>query len=360
MGLDAGWWRGKRVFVTGHTGFKGSWLAIWLQRFGAQVTGYALPPAAQPNLFEDARVGAGMDAVTGDVRDLQRLRTEMRRAAPQIVLHLAAQSLVRYSFDHPLETFATNITGTANVLEAVRATPSVRAVVVVTSDKCYAPGADDDRRHAEDDALGGPDPYSASKAGAELVTAALRAALFAPNAATGAAAIATARAGNVIGGGDWATDRLMPDLLAAFSAGRPARIRNPHAIRPWQHVLDPLRGYLLLARRLVESGDAFARAWNFGPPESHEKPVAWVADTAAACFGGGARWEPDAGAHPKETSTLRLDSGVAYRLLAWRTALGLPEAIEWAAAWHRAHGSGADARELVERDIARYQSAVAA
>lgn len=357
MALDAGWWRGKRVLVTGHTGFKGSWLAIWLQRLGASATGYALPPGSAPNLYEVADVGSGMDSVIGDVCDVQRLRAAMERAHPEIVLHLAAQSLVRYSFDHPLETFATNVAGTANVLEAVRQTRSVRAVVAVTSDKCYAVAADD-RRHAEDDPLGGPDPYSASKAGAELVTAGLRGALFAPRAADGAPAIATARAGNVIGGGDWATDRLVPDLLAAFAAHRPARIRNPGAIRPWQHVLDPLRGYLLLARRLWESGDAFAQAWNFGPPQSHEKPVAWIADAAAADFGGAARWERDAGDHPKETATLRLDSTKAYRLLGWQTALALPEAIKRTTTWYRAFGTGAHARELVERDIAQYETAV--
>jgi CDP-glucose 4,6-dehydratase len=357
MALDAGWWRGKRVLVTGHTGFKGSWLAIWLQRLGAAVTGYALPPATAPNLYDAARVGSSMDGVMGDVRDVQQLCAVMERSQPEIVLHLAAQSLVRYSFAHPRETFETNVIGTANVLEAVRQTPSVRAVVAVTSDKCYAVSAAD-RRHAEDDPLGGPDPYSASKAGAELVTAGLRAALFAPRSAAGAPAIATARAGNVIGGGDWAMDRLLPDLLAAFAAHRPARIRNPGAVRPWQHVLDPLRGYLLLARRLCESGDAFAQAWNFGPPESHEKPVAWVADTAASEFGEGARWERDASDHPKETATLRLDSAKAYRLLAWRTALALPEAIKRTTAWHRAFDAGAQARELVEREIAQYESAV--
>jgi CDP-glucose 4,6-dehydratase len=359
MALEPGWWRGKRVLVTGHTGFKGSWLAIWLQRMGAHVTGYALAPATTPNLYESAQVGARMDGVMGDVRDLERLRSEMTRTSPEIVLHLAAQSLVRYSFDHPLETFATNVAGTANVLEAVRGSKSVRVVVAVTSDKCYAAGADD-RRHAEDDPLGGVDPYSASKAGAEFVTAAFRAALFSPRAHAGAPAVATARAGNVIGGGDWATDRLMPDLLAAFTAHRPARIRNPHAIRPWQHVLDPLRGYLLLARRLWESGEAFSQAWNFGPPESHEKPVAWVAESAAASFGDAARWEIDAGDHPKETATLRLDSAKAGRLLAWQTALELSEAVAWTTVWHRAFGAGTRARELVENDIARYESAVGA
>jgi CDP-glucose 4,6-dehydratase len=357
MALEPQWWRGKRVFVTGHTGFKGSWLAIWLARLGARVTGYALAPATEPNLYEAAQVGSGMDAVLGDVRDLERLSAQMKRARPDIVLHLAAQSLVRYSFDHPLETFATNVAGTANVLEAVRGSPSVRVVVAVTSDKCYA-ATSEERRHAEGDALGGADPYSASKAGAELVTAALRAALFAPRTVAGAPAIATARAGNVIGGGDWAPDRLLPDLLAAFAARRPARIRNPDAIRPWQHVLDPLRGYLLLARRLWESGEAFSQAWNFGPPASHEQPVAWVADRAAASFGDGARWERDAGDHPQETKTLRLDSAKAYRLLAWQTALDLSDAIEWTTAWHRALGAGAGARELVEGDIARYGSLV--
>jgi CDP-glucose 4,6-dehydratase len=357
MDVDAGWWRGKRVLVTGHTGFKGGWLALWLARLGSHVAGYALAPATQPNLYEAAQVGSRMESLVGDVRDRERLRGAVERIQPDIVFHLAAQSLVRYSFGHPLETFATNVVGTANVLEAVRHAPSVRAVVVVSSDKCYAPS---DRRHAEDDALGGVDPYSASKAGAELVTTAMRASVFGSAAAGEKPAIATARAGNVIGGGDWATDRLVPDLLAAFASRRPARIRNPHAIRPWQHVLDPIRGYLLLAHRLWKSGDAFAQAWNFGPPASHEKPVAWIADRAAASFGEGASWERDTDDHPGETATLRLDSSKAKTLLGWQTALDLPEAIEWTAAWHRSLRAGARAQELVEADFTRYESAVRA
>jgi len=359
MALDGSFWRGKRVFVTGHTGFKGSWLSIWLARLGSRVTGYALPAATSPNLYEAAAVASDIDGRTGDVRDLESVIAHARRVEPEIVFHLAAQSLVRYSFEHPLETFATNVAGTANVLEAVRQTPSVRVAVIVTSDKCYAL-SNDDRRHSEDDALGGADPYSASKAGAELITAALRSSLFVSRAGAHASAVATARAGNVLGGGAWARDRLLPDLLAAFAAGTPASVRNPDAVRPWQHVLDPLRGYLLLAQRLWNSGREFSEAWNFGPPPSHEKPVSWIADEAAARWGAGARWQRDAGRHPAESSTLRLDSAKANDRLAWRTQLALPRAIEWTTSWRRAFEAGDKARDLVERDISRYESAVAA
>lgn len=358
MAVDAAWWRGKRVALTGHTGFKGSWLACWLARLGAQVSGLALAPAERPNLYEDAAVSSSIDGRIGDIRTLDDVVGMMRSANPEIVFHLAAQSLVRYSFEHPLETFATNIAGTANVLEAIRQTPSVRAAVIVTSDKCYAPAGD--RRHPEDDPLGGADPYSASKAGAELATAAIRSALFAPRPGALVAAVATARAGNVIGGGDWAQDRLMPDLMASFASRKPARIRNPDAIRPWQHVLDPLRGYLMLAQRLWNSNGVFTTAWNFGPPASHEKPVSWVANEAASHWGAGARWEHDSRQHPKETPTLRLESRRAYDLLGWRTRLALPDAIEWTTAWHRAFAAGNRARDLVEADIELFESAVVA
>src|SRR4051812_24320220 len=271
--VQAAFWRGRRVLVTGHTGFKGSWLCLWLHALGAEVTGFAGPPPTEPSLFDAARVHEGLTSLTGDVRDLGRLVDVLRRARPEVVVHLAAQPIVRRSHREPVETFATNVLGTVNLLEAVRtAAPDVRAVVSVTSDKCYR-NVGTERGYREDDALGGRDPYSSSKACQELVSAAYRDTYFA-----GATALATARAGNVIGGGDWAQDRLVPDLMRAALAGRPVTVRSPDSVRPWQHVLNPLSGYLRLAERLWDDGDAFAEAWNFGPEAQDARPVAWMVE----------------------------------------------------------------------------------
>jgi CDP-glucose 4,6-dehydratase len=350
-------WQGKRVLVTGHTGFKGGWLAIWLRRMGAEVAGYALPPEGDPNLFAAARVGEGIAHVEGDLRDGERLAAAFAAHRPEVVFHLAAQSLVRRGYREPVETFDVNVLGTARLLEAVRGCPDTRAVVVVTTDKCY-----DNREwewgYRETDALGGRDPYAASKACAELVTSAYRAS-YLPGDGDRAVAVATARAGNVIGGGDWAEDRLVPDLLAAFAAGRPALVRSPDAVRPWQHVLDPLAGYLALAERLWTGGAGFAEGWNFGPDERDARPVAWVADRLAAAWGGGASWERDPQPGPHEATWLRLDASRARERLGWRPRLALGEAldwvVEWHRAWHRSRGAaGADARAATEEQIERY------
>jgi CDP-glucose 4,6-dehydratase len=348
LGLTPSFWSGRRVFVTGHTGFKGSWLCLWLARLGARVHGVGLDPD-QRGLFRAARVHDGMSDVRADVTDAARVAAELHVSEAEIVLHLAAQALVRRSYDDPLLTYRTNVYGTAAVLEAVRQTPAVRAVVVVTSDKCYDQHRDKER-FSEEDALGGDDPYSASKAGAELVVAAYRTSYW--KDARAFPRVASARSGNVVGGGDWSKDRLLPDLIDAFAAGRPAIIRNPDAVRPWQHVLDPLRGYLMLAQRLCAGdGGAFARAWNFGPQPASEWQVRAVADRAAACYGADAVWRRDARVHPPEAEMLRLDSSLAAERLGWRASIPLRLAIERTIRWHQAFAAGTPARDLTFADI---------
>ncbi len=334
---DLSFWRGRRVFLTGHTGFKGSWLTFWLAELGAEVCGYALPPDTAPNLFEDVAIGGLCRHVLGDVRDLSRLAHAMHDFAPDIALHLAAQPLVRRSYREPVETFATNVQGTVHFLEACRAVPGLAAAIVVTTDKVYADRGDA-RPHAEAGGLGGHDPYAASKSCAELVAASYRESFLAD---TGCA-VATARAGNVIGGGDWSPDRLIPDAARAFAAGEPLRVRNPGAIRPWQHVVEPLSGYLVLAERLATEGALFAEAWNFGPDADQMLTVADIADGFCAAWGPGARWiaapEPDA---PRETATLALASDKAGRRLGWAPRMGAAEAVAATAAWYAAHARDA-------------------
>jgi CDP-glucose 4,6-dehydratase len=352
--MDPRFWSGRRVFVTGHTGFKGSWLSLWLQRHGAIVAGYALAPETRPNLFTLARVDEGMESTIGDVRDLAALGAALGRFRPEVVLHLAAQSVVRRSYEEPVETYATNVMGTVNLLEAVRRCPGVRAVVVVTSDKCY-----ENREwpwgYRENEPMGGRDPYSSSKGCAELVVCAYRAAFF-PEAA-GAAAIASARAGNVIGGGDWTRDRLVPDILRAIGEGGPVPIRNPDAIRPWQHVLEPLGGYLQLSERLHRDGHAFAGAFNFGPHDADCRPVRWIVERLAARWSD-ARWEiAAAGTQPHEAHFLKLDSSLAAARLGWRPRWNLARALDAIVAWHEAHLRGDDARGIVLDQIRDFESA---
>jgi CDP-glucose 4,6-dehydratase len=356
-------WQGKRVFLTGHTGFKGGWLALWLTKLGAEVRGYALDPATEPNLFTVARIGSAVDDVRGDIRDAATLEAAMREFAPEVVFHLAAQPLVRLSYEDPIGTYETNVIGTARVLDTVRRTASVRAVVCVTTDKCYE-NKEWVWGYRESDPLGGYDPYSSSKACAEIVAAAYRQSYF-PVAGLGrsgghSTAIATARAGNVIGGGDWSTDRLIPDLVRGFLAGEPVRIRRPKAIRPWQHVLEPLHGYICLAEQLLaakrEDAARFATAYNFGPWDDDTRPVSWIAEKMTGLWGDGAKWifDPDPGVH--EAGYLKLDASRARADLGWAPRLRLESAIDWIVQWTRAWSSGADMHNFTLAQIEAYES----
>lgn len=342
-------WRNKRVFITGHTGFKGGWLSLWLQELGAQVHGYALEPNTYPNFFSSARVAEGMQSTIGDVRNHVALAAALQKNKPEIVFHLAAQPLVRASYDDPIKTYTTNVMGTVHLLEAIRQTSGVKAVINVTTDKCY-----ENREWAwgyrEGDSLGGYDPYSNSKAASELVSASYRSSFFNKSGV----ALATARAGNVIGGGDWSVDRLVPDLLRAFQAHEAANIRNPLAIRPWQHVLEPLSGYLQLAERLYTDGKAFAEAWNFGPLDEDAKPVAWLAEELTRLIGGTAKWKVEAGDSPHEAHFLKLDISKARAELGWTPRLRLADALRLTVEWTDQHKVGQDMRTASLSQIHNY------
>lgn len=351
-------WRGRRVLVTGHTGFKGGWLCLWLQHLGAEVSGYALAPDTAPCLFEAARVADGMASTLGDVRDPAALEAAVRTHRPEVVFHLAAQAKVLEGYRAPAETYAVNVMGTVHLLEAVRRVGGVRAVVVVTSDKCY-----DNREwvwgYRERDPLGGFDPYSSSKACAELVTAACRNACFPPvDHARHGTAVATARAGNVIGGGDWASDRLLPDIIRAVRRGRAPTLRHPDAVRPWQHALDPLAGYLTLAERLWTDGPAFGEAWNFGPADDDARPVRWVAERALARWPGAPAWRAEETGTPHEAGLLRLDAAKARARLGWRPRWGLSEAVDRTVDWYRAHAAGSEMRKATLDQIEAFTQMV--
>lgn len=357
MAVNPNFWRGKRVFLTGHTGFKGSWLSLWLQQMGADVTGYALAASSQPNLFDTIGAADGMHSIVGDIRAADALKRAMQEAQPEIVIHMAAQALVRYSYTHPVETYAVNVMGVVNLFEAVRATPGIKAVVNVTTDKCY-----ENREwhwgYRENEPMGGYDPYSNSKACAELVTSSYRNCFFNPDAyEQHGVALASSRAGNVIGGGDWAQDRLIPDMMRAIQAGRPVLIRSPHAIRPWQHVLEPLSGYLTLAQRLYEGGAEYAEGYNFGPHDVDARPVSWIVERLCASWGDGAAWELDAAIQPHEASYLKLDCSKARARLDWQPRWNLAHTIDTIVAWHKAHAAGASMRTVTLEQIAAYQAA---
>ncbi len=347
-------WRGRRVLLTGHTGFKGAWLALWLAQMGARVTGFALAPPSAPSLHALALDGVLEADIIGDLRDAAAVDDAHARARPEVVFHLAAQALVRPSFADPVATYATNVLGTAHVLDAARRQGGVAALVVVTSDKAYE-NREWHWAYREDEPMGGHDPYSSSKGCAELVTAAFRRSYF---AADGTTAVATARAGNVIGGGDWALDRVVPDCIRAFAQGRKVALRSPGATRPWQHVLEPLAGYLTLAERLAAGDDRtrFAEGWNFGPAESDAVPVGELVATLARFWGGDAGWELDARPQPHEAHYLKVDASKARALLGWRPALGLADALEWTVDWYARQARGEDARALCLDQIARYRA----
>jgi len=352
--MDASFWKGRRVLLTGHTGFKGAWLTLWLEKLGALVSGYALPPVGAPSMFGLVHAGRGQAEVQ-DVRDLAGLRAAVAQARPEVIFHLAAQALVRKSYQEPVETYATNVMGTVNLLEAARGARSLRAIVVVTSDKCY-----DNREwpwgYREIDPMGGYDPYSNSKGCAELVASAWRNSYFnVAHHAEHRVALATARAGNVIGGGDWSEDRLVPDLLRAFAAGKPAAVRNRNAVRPWQHVLEPLHGYMMLAEKLATEGPRWAEAWNFGPHDNDARPVSWIADALAREWGGAAAWADDGGQHPHEAAWLKLDCSKARQQLGWLPRWRLSHALRAIVEWHQAHLRGEDMRQVSLRQIEAYE-----
>lgn len=356
MVMDKKFWKDKKVLITGHTGFKGSWLSLWLQNMDARVIGYSLPPPTEPSMFKAANISAGMISMIGDVRDRDHLAAVISEFKPEIIIHLAAQSLVRYSYANPVETYATNVMGTVNLLEAARQSECAKIIVVVTSDKCYE-NKEWVWGYRENDPIGGRDPYSSSKGCAELVTAAYRDSFFPKeDYERHGIAVASVRAGNVIGGGDWSEDRLIPDIVRAFISDRPVIIRKPNSIRPWQYVLEPLHGYLCLIERLWEKGSEFGGGWNFGPDEGGVKPVSWIVERMTSLWGGNARWEPDkTDQHPHEANFLKLDCSKAQNKLSWKPRLDLTEAIAWTVEWYRNFYLDKDVRNYTEREISRYE-----
>ena len=346
-------WQGRRVLLTGHTGFKGSWLSLCLVRLGAEVCGVALIPPGDPNLFNEARVMEGIRSEIADIRDLARVKALVQEHRPEILFHLAAQPLVSDSYADPVNTYATNVIGTVNVLESLRECDTVRAGVIVTTDKCYE-NQEWVWGYRETDRLGGYDPYSNSKACAELVVSSYRSSFFPPGEYKRHGHVASARAGNVIGGGDWAKDRLVPDIIRAFGANQILQIRNPTAVRPWQHVLEPLSGYVKLAQRLFESGPDYGGAWNFGPVDTDAKPVEWMVRRLAEEWGSSAQWQIDDQPHPHEAQTLKLDWSKAAQLLGWHPTLTLQQALQFTAEWYRLRGQGEDPRAITMEQIERF------
>ena len=342
-------WKDKRVFLTGHTGFKGSWLSLWLQSLGATLRGLSLEPPTEPALFNVAHVANGMEHCIGDIRDFSTVKKQFAEFKPEIVIHMAAQPLVRLSYEQPIETYATNVMGTVHVLEAARRAGSVKAIVNVTTDKCY-----ENREwvwgYRENEPMGGHDPYSNSKGCAELVSSAYRKSFFNDSEI----GMATARAGNVIGGGDWAKDRLVPDILRALQAGESVLIRNPHAIRPWQHVLEPLSGYLLLTESLYIQDQVNAEGWNFGPRDEDARPVQWIVEHLCADWGGGASWTLQPGSHPHEANFLKLDISKARQRLQWQPKWSLEIALQKITEWHKAWLQGQDMRMFCLDQITQY------
>jgi CDP-glucose 4,6-dehydratase len=353
---DRSFWKSRRVFLTGHTGFKGSWMSLWLEALGADVTGYALSPPTEPSLFEQAGVTHSIHSIFADLRDFDRLKAAIAASRPEVIIHMAAQTVVSRGYADPIETYSTNVMGTVNLFEAVRQLKHPCAVVNVTSDKCYE-NNEWVWAYRENDRMGGHDPYSNSKGCAELVTSAFRDSYFSPEKfEQHGVGIASARAGNVIGGGDWTANQLIPDLMRAFLADQPCLIRNPLATRPWEFVLEPLRGYLMLAEALAKDPKAFASGWNFGPAEDDAKPVQWIADKLVGSWGKTAKWALDAAAHPHEAHLLKLDASKAKVYLKWHPVLPLNKALEWIVTWYRAYQDQADLGALTRSQIQQYEA----
>lgn len=348
-------WNGKKVLITGHTGFKGSWLSLWLRSLGTYVIGYSLPPPTKPSLFEVANVAEGMLSIIGDVRDLEHLKAIFTKYKPEIIIHMAAQSLVRYSYSNPVDTYATNVMGTVNILEAARQIGCAKVIVIVTSDKCYE-NKEWMWGYRENNPMGGHDPYSSSKGCAELITSAYLHSYFSKkDYPFHGVAVASVRAGNVIGGGDWSEDRLVPDIMKAFMNSRPVIIRNPNSIRPWQYILEPLYGYLCLTERLWENGPEFVGGWNFGPNEE-AKPVSWIVEKTTKLWGDNAYWELDnKNQNPHEDRYLTLDCSKAKKKLGWMPKLNLEMAIEWTVKWYHNFLQNNNIRNYTELEIARYE-----
>jgi CDP-glucose 4,6-dehydratase len=358
MVVDPAFWRGKRVFLTGHTGFKGGWMSLWLASMGAKLAGYSLQPSTQPNLFETANIAPLLEENhIGDICDREKLTAAIVGFRPDVVIHMAAQALVRPSYTAPVETYATNVMGTVHVLDAIRQCKTVRAAVMVTSDKCYQ-NNEWPWGYRENEPMGGYDPYSNSKGCAELVTSAYRQSFFpAERYADHGVAIASGRAGNVIGGGDWSADRLVPDAVAAFQKGTPLMIRSPGAIRPWQHALEPISGYLVLAQALADQGPAFCGGWNFGPNDTDARSVREVVELVIDKWGGPASWQQDGAEQPHEANFLKLDCSKAKQHLGWTPSWDLSKAIEATVAWHRARMSGEDMQQVCLAQIQSYSDA---
>lgn len=350
--VNPSFWKDKKVFLTGHTGFKGSWLSLWLQSMGAIVKGYSLVPPTHPSLFLVADVAKNMESEIGDIRNLEQLKESMLAFNPAILIHMAAQPLVRLSYIEPVDTYTTNVIGTVNVLEAARSCPNLKAIVSVTTDKCYE-NKEWAWGYRENEPMGGHDPYSSSKGCAELVTSAYRNSFFNSN---DTAALATARAGNVIGGGDWADDRLIPDILKAFEKSKPVIVRNPLSTRPWQHVLEPLSGYLVLAENLYSSGQDYAEPWNFGPKEEDCKPVKWILDKMVATWGEGAVWELDQNNNLHEAGFLKLDCSKAASRLNWQPKWNLEYTLNLIVNWHQDWREGKNMHEQCLKEITNYSN----
>jgi len=353
--MNPSFWHNKKVLITGHTGFKGSWISLWLKSLGAEIIGFSLPPPTSPSLYDVVKLSSDINSFEGDVRNLDQLKLIIQKHRPGVIIHMAAQSLVRYSYDNPIETYATNVMGTVNILEAVRQSDCVRVILNVTSDKCYE-NQEWLWGYRETEPMGGYDPYSSSKGCAELVTKAYMKSYFSCDQSN--VVVASVRAGNVIGGGDWATDRLIPDVMTAFMGKRPVLIRYPNAIRPWQHVLEPLSGYLTLLEYLWTQGEKYSGAWNFGPSDEDVKTVSWVVKHLADTWHESASWKIDSEEKHHEANYLKLDSSKARSQLGWRPKLNISTALEWVTSWYGAYHTGENMRDLTEKQIRAYQGKI--